>query len=66
MGGFCKGNDKGEKASVSLAYYYTLGEPSQYSEEYYKVDKGPLPCMISSRSDAGVDHYMIYYDYLRK
>ncbi|WOO36086.1 hypothetical protein R2R35_20150 [Anaerocolumna sp. AGMB13020] len=130
---FIKKTDKGETASVSLAYYYTLGEPSQYSEEYYESVKDNYPrlftkdlsydgkiymieeaedgqkqskeykflmryeevpdstsalyskCiyyvlvnddavtwkdifngMISSRLDAGIDHYLIYYDYIRK
>jgi len=129
---FVKKTDKGENASVSLAYYYTLREPSQYSEEYYKTVKDHYPMlfikdlsydgnkytiegvedgqklskeykflmkyegvpestsalysryiyyvlvnddtvtwkdifngMISSQSDAGIDHDMIYYEYIR-
>jgi hypothetical protein len=40
---FVKETDKGKPASVSIANYYTLGDPSQYSEEYYKEIKDDYP-----------------------
>jgi major membrane immunogen (membrane-anchored lipoprotein) len=37
--------DKGKSSTVRLAFYYTLGEPSQYSEEYYKEIKDNYPVL---------------------
>lgn len=34
-----------QKASVRLAYYYTLGDPSQYGEEYYESIKDEYPML---------------------
>lgn len=37
--------NKGKSSTVRLAYYYTLGNPSQYSAEYYEKIKDDYPVL---------------------
>lgn len=40
---FITATDNGKPSTVTLAFYYTLGEPSRYSEEYYEEIKDDYP-----------------------
>lgn len=42
---FIKKTEKGKSATIRLAYYYTLDDPSHYSEEYYKKIKDDYPIL---------------------
>ena len=42
---FLEKAEKKESCFVRLAYYYTLGEPSRYSPEYYEEIKDDYPVM---------------------
>ena len=45
---FVSAAGKGRAAAVRLAYYYTLGEPSHYSPEYYEEIKDDYPKLFFS------------------
>lgn len=42
---FITGTDNGKSSTVRLAFYYTLGDPSQYSEEHYEEIKDDYPVL---------------------
>ncbi len=42
---FVKTAEEGKSASVRLAFYYTLGDPSEYSAEYYEEAKDDYPAL---------------------
>ncbi|MDO0826045.1 hypothetical protein [Desulfosporosinus nitroreducens] len=42
---FITATDNGKSSIVRLAFYYTLGEPSQYSEEYYEEIRDEYPVL---------------------
>ena len=42
---FITATDNGKSATVRLAFYYTLGDPSKYSKEYYEEIKDNYPIL---------------------
>lgn len=42
---FITETDNGKSATVRLGFYYTLGNPSQYSEEHYEEIKDAYPVL---------------------
>lgn len=42
---FIKKTGNGKSATVRLGFYYTLGDPSHYSEEYYEEIKDDYPVL---------------------
>lgn len=40
---FIKATEKDESATIRLAFYYTLGDPSNYTKEYYEEIKDDYP-----------------------
>lgn len=42
---FITKTENSKSATVRLAFYYTLGDPSQYSEEYYEEIKDDYPVL---------------------
>ena len=43
---FITATDNGKSSTVRLAFYYTLGDPSQYSEEHYEEIKDDYPFLF--------------------
>lgn len=43
---FITATDNGKSSTVRLAFYYTLGDPSQYSEEHYEEIKDDYPVLF--------------------
>lgn len=56
---FVLATTKGKPATVRLAYYYTLGKPSQYSKEYYEDIKEDYPVLYIKDLRFDVEKYMI-------
>ncbi|WP_066714572.1 hypothetical protein [Clostridium sp. Marseille-P299] len=42
---FIRATEKGKSATIRLAFYYTLGNPSTYSKEYYEQIKDDYPML---------------------
>lgn len=56
---FLKATYAGRDATVRLAYYYTLGDPSQYSEEYYNKVKDDYPLLFIKNLKFDGEKYLI-------
>lgn len=74
---FVENSKKGKETSVMLAYYYTLGDASQYSESYYEKAKEEYPLLfVHELSYNGSTYHLEYnedgqnyqfdYKYLKK
>ncbi len=56
---FLEKADAGNKASVRLAYYYTLDDPSRYAPEYYEEIKDDYPLLFVTDLTFDGSEYMI-------
>ena len=56
---FIRAKDDGENATVRLAYYYTIEDPSHYSEEYYNKIKDDYPVLYLKELTANGDGFVL-------
>ena len=57
---FIKDTDDGKNSTVRLVFYYTLGDPSHYSEEYYAEIKDDYPVFYIMELSYDGDKYTLF------
>jgi len=58
---FWKNTQDGTPCMVRLAYYYTLGDPSQYAPEYYEEEKDKYPMLFVHDLYFNGNTYTLFY-----